>query len=77
MNKYNNKEAIVNGQTWYFLVVQPYKNGKMVECAMDPFGLMILGEMVDGYVYAFKLKHNRDAIYSYVMKDVLDDVEDL
>jgi hypothetical protein len=42
----------------------------MEECCWDPFGLFILGEMVSGYIYAFKTAQNRDAIYSYVMKDI-------
>ena len=73
INSYNNKEVVVDGYTWYSLVVQPYKpNGKMDDCCFDPFGLMVLGEWVSGYIYAFKTKQNRDAIYSYVMKDVVE-----
>jgi hypothetical protein len=71
IGRYNNKERTHDGRTWYFLVGQPYKtNGKMEECSWDPFGLFILGEMVSGFIYAFKTAQNRDAIYSYVMKDI-------
>jgi len=77
INSFNNKEVVVDGYTWYFLVVQPYKpNGKFAPCNFDPFGLMVLGEMVCGYIYAFKTKQNRDAIYSYVMKDIADSTEE-
>jgi hypothetical protein len=58
---HNNKNKEVNGKMWYCLVVNPKPN----TADFDPFGLMVLGEMVSGYIYAFDKEHNRDAAYKY------------
>ena len=66
---YNNKEVVVDGKTWYILIVQPYKDGKL--CGeIDASGLMIFGIMATGFIYAFKTEANRDMTYKYVMKGV-------
>ena len=67
IKRYNSKTAVVDGKEYHFFVVQPAKNGKMVECNFDPMGLFILGELVSGYIYAFTNKGNRDAVEKYVM----------
>lgn len=56
-----------DGLTWHFLVVQPTNED---DCQMDPFGLLIMGEMVSGFVYAFKNKKHRDQVQQYVMKNL-------
>jgi hypothetical protein len=53
---------------WYIFVVQ--NRDDAISCGLDPFGVHILSMMVDGYVYAFKSKTNRDNIRNYVMKDI-------
>lgn len=71
MRAYNNKTQTARGRTWHFLVVQSYHpNGEMMECNVDPFGLFVLGELVNGFVYAFTREANRNMVYEYVMKDV-------
>jgi len=74
---YNNKEATDDkGNKWYFLVVQPYINGEMAECNIDPFGLFILGELVSGYVYAFRKEKDRDGCHQAVMAFIPKPMED-
>ena len=68
--EYNNKTIIINDVEHYMFVVQPYENEKMTDCDFDPMGLMVLGELVSGFVYLFKKKENRDVIYNYVMKNI-------
>ena len=72
IEEYNNKTQVIedinttlNGKKWYILVVQPTDENENI--AVDPFGLMILGYMVSGYIYAFDKEVNRDAVYKYVM----------
>ena len=67
IKRFNSKTANVKGTEYHFLVVQPYKNGKMTQCNFDPMGLFIFGEMVSGFIYAFTNKANRDAVEKYVM----------
>lgn len=63
---YNSKSYThEDGNTWHFLVVQPTNED---ECQTDPLGIFILGEMVSGFIYAFKNKKHRDNIQKYVMK---------
>ena len=64
----NNKQrTLEDGMTWYFLVVQPEG---LEDVGMDSLGLMLLGEMVSGFVYAFTRKANRDMVYEYVMRGI-------
>ena len=56
-----------DGLTWHFLVVQPTNKDHH---DIDPFALMIMGEMVSGFLYAFKNKKHRDQVQQYVMKDL-------
>ena len=63
----NSKQrTIKDGTTWYWFVVQSLNED--IDC--DPMGLMLLGEMVNGMVYAFKHEANRDRIQNYIMKGV-------
>jgi hypothetical protein len=73
MGHYNNKtKKTDDGREWFFLVAQCYDpiTTKMKECNFDPLGLFVMGEMVSGYLYAFRNKENRDKVFEYVMKDI-------
>ena len=80
IKRYNSKTAVVDGVDYHFLVAQPYKNGKISDSSnLDPMGLFILGEWVNGWIYAFTNKGNRDAVEKYVMgkyDESLDDESD-
>jgi len=85
INKYNNetftisdmKKTELNGKVWYCLVIQRYdENGEGQEGNIDPFGLMILGFMITGFMYAFDKAENRDAVYKYVMNGIDEDETD-
>ena len=56
-------KTLDDGKTWHWLVVQP--TGYY---AIDPLGAFVLGEMVNGFIYCFKSKENRDIVQEYVMK---------
>ena len=70
MNPKNNATKLINGTTWYILVVQEGSSPATIK----PIGIDRLGlgfddpYLVDGFIYCFKQKTNRDAIYEYVMK---------
>ena len=62
----NSKSATTpDGKEWHFFVVQPMN---LDDAWTDPFALFLLGEMVDGWVYCFSDKRNRDRIQEYVLK---------
>lgn len=62
--EYNNKTKTTDdGRVWYILVMQ---QSNIENDTMDNLGLMLLGEMVDGCIYAFKSKENRDKIFEYI-----------
>jgi len=66
IHKYNSKTYThEDGNTWHFLVVQPTN---LEDSNIDPLGIFILGEMVSGFIYAFKNKKHRDRTQDYVMK---------
>ena len=67
---YNNRDVEYDGKTWYILVAQPYKDGDLENCNIDPMSMCIFSFMVSGYCYAFRTKENRDMTYNYVMKDI-------
>ena len=70
MNPKNNVTKLINGTTWYILVVQQGSSPATIQ----PIGVDRLGlgfddiYLVDGFIYCFKQQANRDAIYNYVMK---------
>ena len=62
----NSKSATTpDGKEWHFFVVQAMN---LDDAWTDPFALFLLGEMVDGWVYCFSDKRNRDRIQEYVLK---------
>lgn len=78
INHFNSKELTdPNGIVWFTLVVQAYvAESTNVFSPNDPFGLFVLNFLVNGHVYAFKDKRNRDAVYNYVMNNIADDRND-
>ena len=66
----NNETKLIHGTTWYILVVQEGSSPETIEpVGIDRIGLGFDNiYLVDGYIYCFKQKENRDAIYEYVMK---------
>ena len=61
----NNKKCKIKGRTYYILVVQ-IPNIRM---GIDPTGMGWddVSFLVDGYIYYFQTKVNRDMVYKYVM----------
>ena len=61
----NHRECKINGRQYYTLVVQS-PNG---EIGLDPTGMGWddISFLVDGYIYYFQKKANRDMVYKYVM----------
>lgn len=53
-----------DGNDWFIIVAQPVDDKHL---HMNPFGVMIFGVLIGGYVYAFKTKENRDAVFKYLM----------
>lgn len=70
MNPYNNTTQLINGQEWYCLVVQQGSSPETIKSiGIDRCGLGFDAPyLVDGCIYCFKQKANRDMIYEYVMK---------
>ena len=63
----NNGEYIISGRTYYTMVLQQLDaDGEVEGIGIDPLALG-LGVMVDGMVYWFISKANRDAVVKYVM----------
>ncbi len=52
-----------DGREWFIFVVQAKE-----ALGLDPLGMFVLSEMVDGFIYAFTSKANRDSIQKYIMK---------
>ena len=68
IKKYNSKSATTfDGNEWHFLVVQRVDK---TDATFDPAGLFLLGEMVSGYIYAFKRRTNRNRVEKYVMNEL-------
>ena len=61
----NHRECKINGRQYYTLVVQS-PNG---EIGLDPTGMGWDDKqfLVDGHIYYFQKKANRDMVYKYVM----------
>jgi len=68
IREHNNQTKIVDGKEWHILVIQPYNDDKLSDYNPCLFGALVLNFMVQGYIYAFDNKNNRDMIYEYVMK---------
>lgn len=64
----NNHEFVIDGKTYYTLTLtQTDKNGTAEQIGFDPLGVGA-GRFVDGIMYWFVAKANRDAVYNYVME---------
>ncbi len=59
----NNGQLEMEGQTFYYFVVQHTDEDND---QIDPFA-MANGLMVEGFVYFFTRSANRDALYKYIM----------
>jgi hypothetical protein len=62
----NNYEFNVDGTMYYTLTLTRLENGNCVEIGFDKLGIGV-GMFVDGLVYWFLHKENRDAVFQYVM----------
>jgi hypothetical protein len=76
IKRFNSNIGEYNGNKYYYFVVQPYKNGKMMRCNIDPMGAFIFGKLVSGYIYAFIKEENRDAVEKYVMGGKYDEEQE-
>ena len=63
----NNQEFVISGKTFYTLTLTPVKDGEAQQCGFDPLGVGVK-HLVDGYMYWFVHKANRDAVVKYVME---------
>jgi hypothetical protein len=59
----NNFTSKIDGKEYHFLTITPTTHEAMI----DPIG-MAVGFMVGGYIYGFRRKENRDAVFKYVKK---------
>ncbi|AIF72177.1 MAG: hypothetical protein QLV_11 [Qinghai Lake virophage] len=65
IKKYNSNSATTfDGNEWHFLVVQ--RVDKTYD-TFDPAGLFLLGIGVEGDIYAFKRRTNRNRVQKYIM----------
>lgn len=64
----NNHEFVIDGKTYYTLTLtQTDADGVAQQIGIDPLGIGV-GHFVDGIIYWFVAKANRDAVYNYVME---------
>jgi hypothetical protein len=63
MREENNKTLEIDGKNYHLFVVQHTDD---TSNNIDPLA-MANGLMVDGWVYFFTQKHNRDVLYKYIM----------
>jgi hypothetical protein len=59
----NNITETIDGKEYHFLTITPTTEDTIT----DPIGLAI-GFIVNGYMYGFRHKDNRDAVFKYVKK---------
>ena len=59
----NNFTKEIDGKEYHFLTITPTTEDTMI----DPIGIAV-GFIVNGYVYGFRRKENRDAVFKYVKK---------
>ena len=68
MNEKNKNSFEINGKTYYTLTItQLDENGEHEKIGFDRFGFG-MGHVVDGIMYWFASKENRDAVVKYVME---------
>ncbi len=63
---HNNKTVKLGEHTFYTLMITSGISG--VDFNMDPFALLMCGQQIDGSVYFFRNKVNRDRIFAYLDK---------
>ena len=63
----NNHEFVISGKTYYTLTITAVSDGEAQQCGFDPLGVGV-HHFVDGYMYWFVHKENRDAVVKYVME---------
>ena len=70
INPKESREVKINGEPWHILIVQEGTPEDTRRIGFDPFGFGIddMTILVDGMIYFFKNKANRDMIVDYVMK---------
>jgi hypothetical protein len=70
INPEEHRVVHINGEPWHILIVQEGTMEDTKEIGCDPLGYGIDEGMlmVDGYIYFFKNKANRDMVATYVMK---------
>ena len=67
----NHKNFKYKGKEYYLLVAQgSEEDGVNPSCLI---GLFIAGMLVDGFGYVFLNEKNRDKVYEYVMKDIVEE----
>ena len=59
----NNFTKAIDGKEYHFLTITPTTEDTMI----DPIGIAV-GFIVNGYIYGFRRKENRDAVFKYVKK---------
>ena len=62
----NKNEFKIGKRTYYTFVITPLEVGKAEAIGLDPLGIG-MSYLVDGYIYWFVKKENRDAVFNYVM----------
>lgn len=70
INPKESREVKINGKPWHILIVQEGTPEDTKQIGYDPlgFGIDDIQILVDGMIYFFKNKANRDMIVDYVMK---------
>jgi len=70
INPEESREVNINGKPWHILIVQEGTPENTHQIGYDPLGFGIDDKiiLVDGMIYFFKNKANRDMIVDYVMK---------
>jgi hypothetical protein len=59
----NNFTRAIDDKEYHFLTITPTTSDSMI----DPIGVAV-GFVVNGYIYGFRRKENRDAVFKYVKK---------
>jgi hypothetical protein len=70
INPKESREVKINGEPWHILIVQEGTPENTRQIGFDPlgFGIDDMTILVDGMIYFFKNKANRDMVATYVMK---------
>jgi hypothetical protein len=70
INPKESREVKINGEPWHILIVQEGTPENTRQIGFDPlgFGMDDVQILVDGMIYFFRNKANRDMVANYVMK---------